>query len=50
MIPEEEYELMKDLETRYKSICLKLWGDQQGEEINAWIMDNRPVPFQKKCM
>ena len=50
MIPEEEYELMKDLETRYKSICLKLWGDQQGEEIHAWIMENRPAAFQKKLM
>ena len=50
MIAEEGYTSMKDLETRYKDICLKLWGDQQGEEIHAWILGNRPAGFQRKLM
>lgn len=41
---------MSDLEERYKNICLELWGDEQGIEIHSWIVDNRPVSFQRKLM
>jgi alkylhydroperoxidase/carboxymuconolactone decarboxylase family protein YurZ len=41
---------MDDLEQRYKNICLKLWGEQQGNEIHSWIIDNRPPHFQRKLM
>jgi alkylhydroperoxidase/carboxymuconolactone decarboxylase family protein YurZ len=41
---------MNDLEERYKNICLELWGVEQGAEIHTWIVDNRPVSFQRKLM
>ena len=36
---------MEDLEARFRAICLKLWGDEEGEEIYRWIADNRPPYF-----
>lgn len=41
---------MENLEKRYKDICLKLWGEDQGAEIHEWIITNRPVAFQRKLM
>ena len=41
---------MENLDERYKNICLKLWGEEQGEEIHEWIITNRPVAFQRKLM
>ena len=38
---------MENLEERYKDICLKLWGEEQGAEIHEWIITNRPVAFQE---
>ena len=41
---------MENLDERYKKICLKLWGEEQGTEIHEWIITNRPVAFQRKLM
>ena len=34
---------MENLDERYKKICLKLWGEEQGAEIHEWIITNCPV-------
>ena len=36
---------MEDLEARFKAIVLRLWGDEEGEEIYRWIVDSRPPYF-----
>ena len=36
---------MEDLEARFKAIVLRLWGDEEGEEIYRWIIDSRPPYF-----
>lgn len=40
--------MSNDLETRFRAICLKLWGDEQGEEIYQWIRTSRPPFFHSK--
>ena len=40
--------MSNDLESRFRAICLKLWGDEQGEEIYEWIRTSRPPLFHSK--
>ena len=40
--------MSNDLESRFRAICLKLWGDEQGEEIYQWIRTSRPAFFHSK--
>ncbi len=41
---------MSDLETRFRAVCLRLWGEQQGAEIYQWIHDTRPPYFHQKLI
>jgi alkylhydroperoxidase/carboxymuconolactone decarboxylase family protein YurZ len=41
---------MADLEQRFRTVCLRLWGEEQGEEVYAWIRDNRPPYFHAKLV
>lgn len=41
---------MEDLSARFQAICLKLWGDKEGEEIYKWIVDTRPPYFHGMVM
>ena len=41
---------MEDLSARFKAICLKLWGDEEGEEVYNWILDTRPPYFHGMVM
>ena len=41
---------MSDIEARFRAICLKLWGEEQGEVIYRWIRDNRPPHFHAKLV
>jgi alkylhydroperoxidase/carboxymuconolactone decarboxylase family protein YurZ len=39
---------MSDLESRFKAICLRLWGEQHGESVYQWIRNERPPNFHRK--
>jgi len=39
---------MSDLEARFKAVCLKLWGEQEGEAVYQWIRNERPPHFHRK--
>ena len=41
---------MSDLETRFRAICLRLWGERQGEEVYRWIVETRPPGFHAKLV
>ena len=36
----------QNLEERFRAICHRLWGEEDGEETYRWIVDNRPAYFQ----
>ncbi len=42
--------MSEDMEQRFKAICLKLWGEEEGEDIYAWIHDNRPPYFHSRLV
>lgn len=41
---------MSDLETRFRNICLRLWGSEQGEQVYRWIVESRPPSFHRKLV
>ncbi len=41
---------MDDIEIRFRAICLKLWGDQLGEDTFQWIKRSRPPYFHSLAM
>lgn len=41
---------MATTEERFRAVCLRLWGDAQGEEVYQWIRDNRPPYFHSKLV
>lgn len=36
---------MTDIEERFRRVCLKLWGDEEGQSIYEWIRQSRPPYF-----
>ena len=40
--------MSNDIERRFEAICHKLWGDEQGGEIYAWIVNSRPASFHAR--
>lgn len=40
--------MSNDLESRFRAICLKLWGSEEGSEIYDWIVTSRPASFHEK--
>lgn len=41
---------MSDLDARFRAICLRLWGTEQGEQVHRWIVDTRPPAFHRKLV
>lgn len=41
---------MSTLDERFHAICLKLWGDVEGESTYRWICETRPAYFHEKAM
>lgn len=41
---------MSNLEDRYRAICHRLWGEDEGERIHQWIRDSRPASFHEKMI
>ena len=41
---------MANLEERYRAICHRLWGDDEGERIHQWIRASRPASFHEKMI
>ena len=41
---------MASLEERYRAICHRLWGDDEGERIHQWIRASRPASFHEQMI
>jgi len=41
---------MGALEDRFRAVCLKLWGEQEGEDTFQWIRASRPPHFHSLAM
>lgn len=39
---------MDDLEARFRAVCLRLWGEVEGEAVYQWIRSERPPHFHRK--
>jgi alkylhydroperoxidase/carboxymuconolactone decarboxylase family protein YurZ len=43
-------ETLSPLEERFRAVCLKLWGEQNGEATYRWIKQTRPPHFHAMAM
>lgn len=41
---------LSPLEERFRAVCLKLWGERNGEETYRWIKATRPPHFHSIAM